>query len=563
MFKILFMIVYLLFINIYGEIFPYGKIDDKIYTLKDYYNSIGIDDISLRINECDKEKKNCNTDIIINSFKNNKKENKVFFNFDFGKIKIISKGRYQNHSAVIISHKVIVPDKETKNDKTVVTYWLISNKSGKYTKTQALKTDSKILKNDDSPLIFENFGLLNTKTNKFISQTNQMGVISSVIIDENNFIKVSNGKKWINIDSYYLAKNNFISLYPDIKSNRVFIVVYKNINPFNKGLDLIIADFDTNSFFITNIYNSEKDNFGYYPSVYTDEDNIFITAKSLNKNIQKSIIINKSNLNKIKDLKEVNLKNFEKESFIFFTTGLTINKTIGVAKFYSLNSKSSSDYKSNYNILNLGYSPYIQAEIKNIQLKLFYTYNQVTNYREFGTSLLYNLFKSFYTGLSYSNGYSTDVFWMKNSSNEMVFSSYSEDLYSNDIKITLKYDTLPYINMNHAYYSGFYINGDLGIGINFLNISNDLSNKLKKENNIDTITNKYAFSLSVKLKIAYLFQKRFKNLKGTGFSFLAGYKLNTNLIKTFNNSPKNNELSIEIQRLNIEHGPFISFNWIF
>ncbi len=552
MYKILIIIFTLLFFDIYGAIFSTGKIENKTYTIKDYYNSRGISEISIKVNECDKRNINCNTDIVINSNKNDIPPREIF-NFDFGKLKIVAKGKYLSHTAVIIEHKVTIKDKITKLDKKINTYWLISNKSGKYIKAKTIKPNSKLLKEDDSPLIPENFGLINFKIKKFISQSNPDGKISSALIDKDNHLRISNGKKWIKLNNYSVTLQNALSVWPDTNSGRIFVVIYKYINPFNKGIDLIVADFDKNESFYTTVYNSDENDFGNNSEIFTDNDKIFITGYSKTLKQKQTISLKKDDLENIKYKTSPYIKGFEKKQNIFFSAGTYFIK--GISNHYSLmKSKTKND------ILSFNINSCISATIYDLQINLHYSSDNTSSLTPVSGNIEYK-YKYLLTGLFYSNYNSMNIIKLKNSDSEIIYDDYGYITLNNFGFIT-EYNQINQININEVNYNNFYINGKITLGLSTLTISENLKSKLNITNK--QITDNFSLNTSLNLETGYIFQRKFRQLKGAGYYITAGYKINTNLIYTFNSGkkPDNNELLTETQNIYIEHGPFISFNLI-
>jgi len=549
--KILLMIFMLFVFDIYGSIFLNGKIEEKTYTINNYYNSLNIDDIKLRINECDKRKENCNTDIIVISHKNGNKTKNIF-NFDFGKLKIVSKGRYKSHIAVIIAHEVTIKDKITKLDKRINTYWLISNKSGKYTKTKTIKINSKILKEDDTPLVMENFGLINFKITKFLYQAEPNGKIASVIVDKSNHLRVSNGKNWIKINNYKLSKKNMISIYPDSNSNRVFVAIYKYINPFNKGLDLIVANFDNNSSFYTSIYNSDEKHFGFNPVIFTNNNKIFITAYNKTIKQKQMISINKNNLEHIKFKTSPYIKGFEKEKNIDFIIG---SKFMQGFEHY----KSFTKSITKNSITPFSWLSYVKLKIQKFQLELRYSPNNIGKENQISGILNYSINDIIFAGISYAHYSYSDILSLKDANKNKIYNDY-DNLSSNEFKFVITYSSLSKIIVNEVNYNNFYITSNINFGINILKISNELKDKVNNKN----IIGKFPINISADLEIGYIWQKKFRNLNGIGYYLLLGYRVNTNIIYSFNSNRNlnNNELLFENKSLYIQHGPFISLNLI-
>lgn len=548
MYKFLLIIFVLFVFNIYAAIFSNGKIEEKTYTINDYYSSLNLDDIKLRVNECDKRKENCNTDILVISH-NNKTKN--IFNFDFGKIKIVSKGRYKSHIAVIIAHEVTIKNKITKLDKKINTYWLISNKSGKYTKTKTIKINSKILKEDDSPLIMENFGLINFEMTKFLYQTEPNGKIATVVVDKSNHLRSSNGKKWIKIDNYKLSKKNILSIYPDSNSNRVFVAIYKYINPFNKGLDLVVANFDNNSSFYTSIYNSDEKHFGLSPSIFTTQNDIFITAKNKN-NKYKTIKIKKTNLKNIKFKSSPYVKGFEHKKIIHFIIG---NYFMPAFKHYKSITKNST--KNSFK--PFFWISYVKLRVKKFQLELKYSPNNIGKENQISGIFKYDINNTIFTGFSYAHYNYSDILKLENSDKNEVYNDY-DNLSSNEFKFVLGYSPLNKIIVNEVNYNNFYLSANIGFGLSIL----ELSNKLKNTVDNKDIIGKFPINISADLEIGYIWQRKFRNLKGIGYYLLLGYRANANIIYSFNSyrNLNNNELLFENKSLYIQHGPFISLNLI-
>jgi len=629
--------------NLYSAEFHNGEFSNKGHSLNKHLESLGIGDIYLKKNKCDKKKINCDTDILETSFIEGKKVKSRIFNFDFGVLSIVARGRYLSHKSAIIKQVTKVKDPETKETKTIITFWLISNRSGEFTKTKSIKPRSKLLSIEDKPLILENFGLTDFKAKEAAYSTEPSGKISAVVLAKDEMIRVSNGKKWIMINDYFLAKHgdrlDILSVYPDTQTNKVFVAIYNYVNPFNKGLDLIVVDFDKNDFFYTNIYNSDEYNYGWSPEIYSDKENIVITAYDSSREKKRTIINKKNNLENIKYSTPPHIEGFEYEPYYNLMTGATLMKNFWFMSAKVNNPKSDDEVAStDYEIAStLSWSTYIQGRIGETQIGVSYmqskmeeqeglkgdisqllsmtvdfnsfisnqtTLRIVTEFsklngvaishygkNDIGNNtnkksinkidttywkgdLLLMWERGLYGGVSYAKYEVPGVVGLSDKSKKIVYTDFDENLGFHNFKLVLGYDISSYASRYEVNYSKFYLGGELGLGLSFFNLSNELENRLEDAAGNKTIIHKYGINLSGKLETGFIFQRRFRELKGFGYSIVAGYGLEGTYIDSSQDEEDKDEdgndttidgdeLSFEHERVFFKHGPFIMFNLIF
>jgi len=116
-------------------------------------------------------------------------------------------------------------------------------------------------------------------------QNNADGAIAAIAVTVTDQILISNLQQWIITDltlNKHGDQEKIFGVYPD-SQQEVYGVVYKYVSPYNKGLYLLNADFRTSTSHSKILFNSEKRNVGFEPTIHTEGDMIIVnTSDSTN-----------------------------------------------------------------------------------------------------------------------------------------------------------------------------------------------------------------------------------------------------------------------------------------
>jgi len=176
--------------------------------------------------------------------------------------------------------------------------------------------------------------------------------------------------------------------------------------------------------------------------------------------------------------------------------------------------------------------------------------------------------RGFYHGLDYSIykmpsllGYGKD--------GSIKFTILDPELKIQKLTYNIGYDELSYARRYENNFSRIYLQGLAGVGIANLSLSGDLESRAQAKaislgyNGTGTDT---TLAIDYALDMGYIWQQKSKTLKGFGYSTQLGYKLRGTSYMSGSSSKSNsdsNKLTLEFDRDDIWHGPYVSVNIIF
>ena len=189
--------------------------------------------------------------------------------------------------------------------------------------------------------------------------------------------------------------------------------------------------------------------------------------------------------------------------------------------------------------------------------------NEVTRY-----SLLVMQERGFFYGLDYTQFQMPSLLGF-GKSGDVKFAVFDPKTKIKKYSIELGYDELSYAKRYETYLSRFYIQGLGGVGLGYIDYSNEVSSTIHTRSNAlgyDDVTSPLTFVFDGVLDIGYIYQNRVKLLHGLGLSSQIGIKARGTYYLSGSSSKSedsDNKLTLEYDRYDLWYGPYVSLNLIF
>lgn len=409
---------------------------------------------------------------------------------------------------------------------------------------------------------------------------------------------------------------NIIATYPTGNDSGV-VALYEYINVFNKGVNLYKFDHSGVNYRV--VTNNEVDNWGQSPQVFKAADQYIITAQSKFNSNRKSYSVNESEMSH----QETYVNNHSDTSQFDFLAGYGIQYNNWEA-WQSVGDYVKTEYVIESSLLH---SVYMQARMRDTQLSLEYLKNiaeeksddDVGESIDFLTGLVdFNAFfsgadtlrlkvdwlkssgtatykassrdycveglcqisKGFsseyiavdtlvfseggsFIGLSFSNYAIPSAIGLQTATESMRGITFDEHYEQNKLMFVAGKDAAAYAARYELDYSAFYFLPIVGIGAVQHKISDDAIERALDGSNKDVI-GEFALALTGTLDAGYIFQRRWLESRGLGFSLQAGIKAKYDWVMGAPfTSDSHLDYEIAYERSDLWWGPYLQGNLIF
>lgn len=579
-----------------------------------YYESIKIPAVVLEY-ECSKNGKTC-WGVIVN---NKGKKIKTFPSKHT--VRTIALGRYSDNAFLLIQHTWKSGEKDLsenimydQNGKTIKVSNIFAgldrgvvkkNKSICFIFNSGFKeysTDGSLINYVPSPELIDYYDL----------KYNPKGSISAIAIGKSNKIMMFNQNKWIYTDielTQHGDRKGIFSCFPK-NDNVAYGVVYKYVSAYDKGIYLIKTDFSTNKIESGSLFLSKTENIGFYPDIHLEGDVVVVNTENSSNDSQIYFSFPEKEYNKIIKIREKPPKENKLSLLLsggfgyqfwktnsevkgLMTTDYSISDNISTiaqfeGKYDNFDAAVSylsrwakdqtddeaakqligmidiNDYLSNSSVLRL------RLEVSELNGEVEVTKNNAPYKTQRFKSKYYDYSamemkeKGQYWGVEYIN-YSMPcaLGFAKNGSSTASYAAFDDSTDINVINLMYGYDMLSYCKRYETDYDNFYVTGNAGLGIGWINISDSVRDEIKTESNMRSQSHQYLYSFSGKLEIGYVFQRRSKSLNGLGYNINPGYMARGAFMGSTGMSQNDDELKLIFQKYDIYHGPFITVSIIY
>ncbi len=457
-----------------------------------------------------------------------------------------------------------------------------------------------------------------------------IGVVG--VDDDSRSLFISNLKEYkpANIAlAFGSDEKGIIAVYPSKDS--VYAVAYNLINIYNKGLMGAKVDFKKGSVESGWIYNYEGQNIGFYPQIYIKDKHLYVLTHNSSNNRSVHFSISAKEYASISETTPLR-DGFEDEAFAGFVVGAGLSYLAWEANTDVTDGDSDVEYASaEYDISNTLYKKiWLQGRIGDTQLAVSYMQNEaekvggltkkasevlsyfvdfnnlissssvlriayesaningITTFHDNGVgatnvtttqkvefkstidrlSLLVMKEKGLYWGFEYTAFETPSAVGFSNSSKNVEYYGLDEKFAISNYEIVIGYDTASYAKRYETNFSKFYIDGLFGLGISTFDMSSDFENSIENQSGKKIVDSSFSFVFDAEIEVGYLFQQRFKVLKGFGYSLDVGLKARgiytgAGQSDDSDHTIEADELTMEMSRSDIWYGPFINYNIVF
>ena len=456
------------------------------------------------------------------------------------------------------------------------------------------------------------------------------GDIAAIARSENNEVFTSNTKAW-SLSKTKLAargdKRNILAVFPKNDHTTVY-AFYKYVNVYNKGIVLGRSDLHNHHDTSGWLFNSQKRNIGFDPQLFIDEEErVHIVAKESTHDRWVEFVVNYHDIDALQNVVPKHIRGFEEENDLSFLVGTALSFMQWDAKNTVLKERGGVKTTPDYKIASSTFlSYYLQGRYKETRLALAYLQNkaqkqegiasQASKYLV-GTIDLGNFFSSTSTlrlvveqgkinalasiedpnsvlnydtsvgiseeirhysllllqerGVYYGFDYAT--FTMPSllgfgESGNVRFCVFDPKTQISRYALEVGYDELSYAKRYESALSRFYIQGAAGIGIGYIDYSDDVATIIESTSRslgYAGVAAPLTFVLEGSVDVGYIYQERAKLLDGLGLAWQIGVKASGSYYFS-NSSAKNEEdtkLTLQYDRYDLWYGPYVSLNLIF
>ena len=174
--------------------------------------------------------------------------------------------------------------------------------------------------------------------------------------------------------------------------------------------------------------------------------------------------------------------------------------------------------------------------------------------------------KGLYYGAQYEKYTMPSAIGFSNQSKSIVFADFDPEFGIQKASLLIGYDILAYSKRYETNYNNWYFAGNIGLGLVWLDISEEIENRAKASTGGLEIDTPMAFAVDGMAELGYIWQQRFKTFKGFGYAVNLGYRAKGVYMgagQAEDSEASTDGLALEFNRYDVLHGPFAQFNLIF
>ena len=173
--------------------------------------------------------------------------------------------------------------------------------------------------------------------------------------------------------------------------------------------------------------------------------------------------------------------------------------------------------------------------------------------------------KGLYYGFQYEKYAMPSAIGFSNKSKRIVYSELDPEFGIEKASLLFGYDELAYSKRYETNYQDLYFAGNIGVGLAWLSVSDNIEKLAKSSTGKSDIDVPVAFTFDGMMEFGYLWQRRFKKIKGFGYTFNIGYRAKGVYMRagqSEGSKASSDGLALEFDRYDVLHGPFAQLNLI-
>lgn len=178
--------------------------------------------------------------------------------------------------------------------------------------------------------------------------------------------------------------------------------------------------------------------------------------------------------------------------------------------------------------------------------------------------------RGWFTGLEYTDYTTPSAVGFSDEAKQVKYYGMDPNFKIKTYSLVFGYDEISYAKRYEVNLARFYFQGLGGIGWADYTLSSEAQQTIKTQAPNKNINYTGSLTFGAQAEFAYIFQQRFKEVRGLGYAFTAGYR--AKWAGTFSGQAKDdgkddiyinpNELELEMSRYDVWHGAFATANFI-
>lgn len=456
-------------------------------------------------------------------------------------------------------------------------------------------------------------------------QSNLAGDFAIIAVSESDSVWLSNGRQWQNTTlrlAQHGDRRGVLAAHP-LPDGETVGAVYRYVNVFNKGIHLIRSDYGGDQGTSAPVYLAHERNVGWDPEIFLTGGSYRIAARDSTRGKRVQVDVPRNEVNEVSRPDPDHFLPQENFVTLFAGTGFMVQNWKAqseVSENEVMHTKV--DYQMDKSLL---WSSYFQARVRNTRLALTYlkevagdkvegaageTASEAMEYligtidfeglfskssslrlafRRSKTQGLarikqdgseeYESFTVRYTQTGLYQVKERGTYWggeyteyklpsavgFSDQSKDIVYSDYDPDMGFRKLSLVFGYDSQAYCKRYETDYFNWYWSGKAGFGLGKADISGEVKQDAKTETGKDKVNLPLFMAFDGMLETGLIWQKRYLAARGFGFQFLAGYRANGTYLGSGQGEESEGmeDLTLELSRYDIWHGPFVRFNVIF
>ncbi len=454
-------------------------------------------------------------------------------------------------------------------------------------------------------------------------------VCAGIIAEGSREIFVGNLRQWVDSGirlAAYSDKEDVFSIYPKDADN-VYVVAYNLVNVLNKGLIAAHVDIAAGKVESGWLYNSETQNVGFSPEIYLRDGALYVYAIDSTHERPVHLTVTKKRFEAIDD--EAPKDRVEGENFFEFAGGVGVSYLAWYADS-AVEKDDDTYADADYDISDTLYKElYFQGRVLNTRLAVSYLRNEaekkggltkkasellrflvdfdglisksaalriaftkgavngVTTFidkhgghgaitpdgemKEFTSeltrfSVLVMQERGFYWGGEYSRYETPSAVGFTDSSKTIAAYGLDPKLQLSNYILLAGYDTASYARRYEADYGKFFFQGFFGGGISVYDLSGDFKTHAKNVTGKTIKSDTWSLVFDAQLQAGYLWQSRFKRLRGFGYAIDVGVKARgtyTGIAQSEESHLDADEIQMQMSRYDIWYGPYVMAHLLF